>query len=524
MSRQYKIQQSRKIWKTKAIERCDENRYLRRELGRVKNQRDEYKIRAQEAESKSKELEKQVNKAGITDKKALVYVTLQLFIEAHISFRAVSRVLKVLRSDLGLKKAPCVQTVINWVRRLSISRIEHSSDRENTSRTSSNNGLWLIDSSIALGKGKILALLRIDTRYHEYSNGAPKLKDIRCIAVSVALSWTGESIAAFLRKVISQIGQPHGFIKDGGSDLAKGIGLLGTQLHQFFQIDDISHVIANLLKHEYEPHLKYNEFLSVCSKASQRLKQTLLAFLAPPKVRTKARFMNLHRLVKWADQLLKHSPVGRVAQDSFIHKLRQSMEGLPDCKGFIERFLRDSTALLACQKLLKNNGLNFETRRQCLLLIESIPSGSSVRVGLMQWLDKHWQLAWNLGLRRVGLPISTDLLESLFGIAKTLGVGEIKDANRIASHIPALCGSLTYEDVQRALDVSVKHQEQIMGSISSLTKQRRAMLPNPGTLDSGILDEVFTNIELIPSPKNRSKNEIMTNISDDYTNRPCPVI
>jgi len=37
-----------------------------------------------------------------------------------MSFRAVCRVLSLLASALGIKRAPCVQTVINWVIRLSI--------------------------------------------------------------------------------------------------------------------------------------------------------------------------------------------------------------------------------------------------------------------------------------------------------------------------------------------------------------------------------------------------------------------
>src|SRR5256885_11628875 len=49
-------------------------------------------------------------------------------------------------------------------------------------------------------------------------------------------------------------------------------------------------------------------FISACGQVSKHLKQSALACLAPPKTSTQARFMNLHRLVKWADQLLQHAP------------------------------------------------------------------------------------------------------------------------------------------------------------------------------------------------------------------------
>ena len=53
----------------------------------------------------------------------VVVLALQLFFVARIGFRAVSRVLSLLAWALGIKKAPCPQTIINWVMRLAIVRI-----------------------------------------------------------------------------------------------------------------------------------------------------------------------------------------------------------------------------------------------------------------------------------------------------------------------------------------------------------------------------------------------------------------
>ena len=63
-------------------------------------------------------------------------------------------------------------------------------------------------------------------------------------------------------------------------------------------MDDISHGAASMLKRTYQHHPAFERFLSACGQASGKLKQTLLACLAPPTVRTKARFMNVHRLFK----------------------------------------------------------------------------------------------------------------------------------------------------------------------------------------------------------------------------------
>lgn len=128
------------------------------------------------------------------------------------------------------------------------------------------------------------------------------------MAVSVADSRTGESIAAFLERPIASAGRPAAYLKDGGTDLQKAIRLLDEQGPASPCIDDISHVIANLLKWRYQDQPIFEAFLSACGRVSGKLKQTALACLAPPKVQTKARFMNVHRLIRWADRLLGLSP------------------------------------------------------------------------------------------------------------------------------------------------------------------------------------------------------------------------
>ena len=496
------------------MSRGDGNRYLRKENARFKRERDRYKTEAKEYKAELDEMKQQNKMPAIRSKTEVVQIALQLFLTARISFRAVSRVLGVLGHYLGLTKAPCPQTVINWVTRLSIARIQHSTPRLRAPlhQNSSDNGfIWMIDISIALGAGKILALLALDVRHHQRSAGAPSLQNVHCVAVSVALSWTGEEIAVFLQKVMAAMGRPAAFLKDGGTDLAKAVRLLGEDGLSTPSIADLSHVIANLLKHAYSTHPMFETFLSACGKASQKLKQTVLACLAPPKVSTKARFMNLHRLVVWADRLLQHSSPGGAAKGSLLAKLRESFDQLPACKGFLHGFLRDANPLLACQKLLKTKGLNYETSRECEALIERIPPSSLVRIGFTNWIEEQLQLAETLNVAETGLPISSDPIETAFGVVKNHGAGETKDANRLALLLPALCGPVTEEDAQRVLEVSVAQQEDLLGSFSSLTRQRRNILPNPGLLETLALNEAGQNLELIPRAENRSKNVIILN-------------
>jgi hypothetical protein len=463
MSKISKLKNSRHTWKTKAVDRAGALRYQMAQNARIKQEREKYKSQARKFK-RELEKERRKNTHPVCHKEELIYISLNLFLVGHIGFRAISRLLGILKSRLGIAKAPCPQTIINWVTRYALTKIWnynppapfHIADKQY-----SNSSIWIIDTSIGLGAGKILAVLELKVNHHEINEGAPTLQDINCVAVSVSKSWTGEAIADFLQKIIKVTGTPVAYLKDGGTDLAKAVRTLDKRGFSSLSIDDISHTIANLLKHEYQRHPMFAIFISACGKASKKLKQTILACFAPPKVSTKARFMNIHRLVKWADLILKHSPKGRASKESVLAKLRTCFDQLPECKLFISRFLRDATPLLECQKILKNRGLNLETYKECKTLMEIIPQRSSVRKGFIVWMEKQLIISDAIGLGNIGMTICSDNIESLFGLGKQHGTGKIKDANRIALRLPAFCGEVTKESAQMVMSISVKEQQEI---------------------------------------------------------------
>ncbi len=518
MSQLSKVRHSRNAWKHKATQRADQARYQRKQLARVTHERDRATTALKEAQARLRSLEGQSQALAVQHKADLVLLALQLVLVARIGFRAVSRVLSLLAEALGIKKAPCPQTIINWVTRLSIVRIQSARMLRGfaLSQAPFSNGLiWMIDVSIALGAGKIVAVLALEAQHHHLTQAAPGLPQVRCIAVSVAASWTGDTLAALLKRLIAVLGRPVAYLKDGGSDLHKAIDVLDAQGLASPSIDDISHAVATMLKRRYHDHPMFATFVSACGRVSGKLKHTMLACLAPPNVHTKARFMNVHRLVTWADRFLALSPAGGAKAGSTLAKLRACLDLLPSCKALIKRFRDDAVPLLACQKLLKTQGLSHSTLAQCTPLIDAIPS-STVRHEFAHYLQYQLQTATTLGLDGVGLPLSSDPIESLFGVAKQHGVGEIKDANRIALHLPALCGTPTREEAKQVLEVSVAEQHELTGRCPSLTKQRREVLPNPSRLESLGGEQAGLHVDLLPSAKNRSNHQAIVNISNGY--------
>jgi len=527
MNRLSQVKHSRAEWKSKAIKRGDGGRYWKRQYNRVVRERNNFKKVAREAQTQLAEIQTRNRVPVLSKNVEFVQLSLELFCVTRIGFRAIARVIALVGRYFGFAKTPCPQTVINWVLRLSIVRMHKAAQMLGDHLKGdvfSKGSIWMIDASIGLGAGKILNVLALSVLHHKDNSRTINFQDVSCVGVSVKVSWTGEAVAAFVQRLISVVGRPAAFLKDGGTELAKAGKLLDERGFPILMIDDISHVVANLLKHEYKEHPQFDIFISACGAASKKLKQTVLACLAPPKVSTRARFMNLHRLVRWAGDLLKHSPVGRVPTDSLQAKLRVSLGDLPQCRAFISRFHRDATALLECQKILKTNGLSEETWAKISEPLMTIPANSAVHSGLKDWGKQHIHIAKLLGVEKIGLPITSDQIESVFAVAKQHGVGEIKDVNRIGARIPALCGGVTPEDAANVLDITVAEQEKVFGSLPSLVKQRRQILPNPGSLDQLASDHENENLELLPRAKSRANNHNICDITDSYNNGDGPKI
>ncbi len=524
MSQFSKMQHSRDQWKHKAKQRGERERYQRKQSARFKAERDRVTTALQATQAHLRQLEAQLHGLATVPKVDVISLALQLFFVARIGFRAVSRVLTLLALALGIHKAPCPQTIIHWVIRLTIVRLDSTRTLRGfpLSQAPFTNGLiWMIDSSIGLGMGKILAVLAVDAHHHHLAPGALSLPRVHCIGVCVADSWTGEAIAEVLKRLIAQMGRPAAYLKDGGSELHKAVALLEEQRLDSPCLDDIAHAAAGMLKRSSQAHPAFESFLSACGRASGKLKHTLLACLAPPTVRTKARFMHVHRLFTWADRVLKLSPPGGAKRGSILAKLRPSLDDLPACKALIKRFQRDAGALLACQKILKTQGLSHATLPQCQPLIDTMPS-ATLRLEFTAYLAHQFETAKTLGLDHVGLPISSDAIESLFGMAKQHGVGETQDAARIALRLPAFCGVPTREEAQQVLEVSVARQHECTARLTSLTKQRREVLSHPERLESLGLNPGQSHVELLPSPKNRSNDEAIVKRSISYEKRNGP--
>jgi hypothetical protein len=318
------------------------------------------------------------------------------------------------------------------------------------------NEAWVVilDHSIDIGVKKVLVALRVKLNILEQKGQALQLSDCQCIGLQISEKTDGETVAAGLTKIFEKSGTPLAIIKDGGLDLTRGVKLWQEQNQKKVEvIEDVGHVVANSLKAQYSKSKLFLLFLEIINRSAKRLRQTKLAFLAPPKLRTKGRFQGISKLANWAEKVLR--VLDETRQNPEYKKLRTALFGLSKVKNFIRSFAESVITTSEIMKVLKNEGLNQKSYERCKDLVEMLPERSRIKKRLSQWLDKHLNIQQRMNIGSTPLPVSSDIIESLFGKFKhIIERGSMLDMNRSVLLIPALCGNPEHDLISKALSTT----------------------------------------------------------------------
>ncbi len=397
-----------------------------------------------------------------------------IVITAVVSFRSVPRILRIFNPLLwGKVRIPHFTSVINWTVRVGVGIFRQ------VAMLADGRWVGVIDSSIDIGTRKALVVLRVLLTALKDKQGAIGPRDCECIGLEVSHCWNGELVCEALDRIFRRAGMPAAIIKDGGTDLNKGVASFCAQHPEkpIHIIDDVGHFAANTLKARFAETNPFRKFTEIVSKGAARIRQTTLAWLLPPKIRTKGRFQSISQIADWAVKALDLLGGKGKANDGDRRKARQAFAGLSGLRPFLVRFCHTCFVTELFLELLKTAGLNEVTYARAKEILKKLPRLSPVRIRLSSWLEKHIDIHRRLGIGDLPLLVSSDCIESLFGMFKTIVQRNPQaELNRLLYVIPALCGNLHSSDIHRALQECSHSQmaQHIQRTIPPTLRQLRA--------------------------------------------------
>jgi len=424
------------------------------------------------------------NLVDLAEARQVRTLCVSLVLQAVVSFRSVPRILALFRTEalLGIDWVPHFTSVINWTLRVGLGLLRQVAPIDSP---------WvaIIDHSIDIGTKKALVVLRVPLAALSQRESALQLGDCECVGLTIAETVNGETVALQLEAIFQRSGTPAAITKDCDATLHKGVRLWMERAHVSVPvIEDIGHVLAAALKAQFEPTSDYQRFTSLAAKAAKALRQTELAFLIPPKLRSKGRFLSIGKLARWGKKMLGVLAVkGRARKGSPLAKLRAALPGFLTLRAFVATFAATAVTVSQVMEILKHKGLDHSTYEQCCQLAEQLPANSLVKHRLRAWLSHHIDIQRQL--TSLPLVVSSDIVESLFGNFKhILERSPLADMNRTVLLIPALCGRPDAATLSNALvharqgDLAIWEQKHIP---YTMRKKRQAFFADDQSQKAG---------------------------------------
>lgn len=203
-----------------------------------------------------------------------------------------------VRARLASFPVPSFGAIRSWLLRVGYYALTKPLDR-------AKPWLWLVDHTIQLGMQKILVILGCPLDQVPFGQRALQLTDLQLVALVPMEKSNGAAVEAELDKAAQRTGAPRLIISDQGSDLRKGIADFQSWYPRTLYVPDAAHYGATLLEHAWDGQPRWQQFVKELQNSSAQLRQTSAAYLLAPRMRPKARFMNVQVQLRFARRVLK---------------------------------------------------------------------------------------------------------------------------------------------------------------------------------------------------------------------------
>ena len=319
--------------------------------------------------------------------------------QGNCSFRSCVGILKVMAIVLGLElKIPCHNSIQNWEKKLGYYRLHKKEE---------GSGSWMIiiGESISIGREKLLLILGV--KLDEYSfEEALCFSDMHVLDMAISKSWKGVEIAERIAGLEVDYKIAYA-ASDGGTNIVKALNIRNIN-----RVSDCTHAFGNLLKKQYNTCEHFKAFSKQCGVFKRQIQLSKFAEYAPPKQRSKGRFLNLHSLSKWAFKVLSLLDSKKEMHPEIIQKLAwiEAYRGL-----IIEIYEQCQTMNELCA-VLKKKGLNEKSIKQCQQILKQHKCTHIFQQGVEQYLGINKVLIKKLP----SLICNSDIIESYFGKYKNI--------------------------------------------------------------------------------------------------------
>lgn len=364
-------------------------------------------------------------------------------------------------------------------------------------KESADDWVWIIDHTIQTGHGKLLMIVGIRrSHWNEQrlatleedpeASFALEHQDLSVFAIEHMESSNSQLVYEKLTQLSDATGiVPCSILSDQGADVRGGAQRFCEEKSDgpAMALHDISHGVANALKRQLRKDTEWERFLSEVTTAKKQIRQTPLAFLMPPDLKDKARWMNLDPLVQWMSRVSQflQDPQAALEQEDVsldLDLLERKMGWIRQFEAAIARWSRLMQVAGITLKYLRNHGYHRQAPQELKSLLEIFTPGPAEAM-VEEILDFVTNQCDHLADHR--LPASTEVLESLIGKGKQL-MGRNKNGyTKSVLAIPAATMNLTSDTITQALEtVPVKRlQEWVKTHLgTSMQALRQRLLPN----------------------------------------------
>lgn len=177
------------------------------------------------------------------------------------SLRGIAKTFEILSIHQAYS-SPNFNTIRQWVLRLGLYEL-------NRKREYRSDWIFILDMTIEIGKNKCLVILGISqeklAKIIKEEARSLQHQDVEVLSLEILDTTVGIVILEKLNNLAKKVGTPIQIVSDRGSDIKKGIDLYLENNHQTIATYDITHKMANLLKHELSDDKRFQEFFKECS-------------------------------------------------------------------------------------------------------------------------------------------------------------------------------------------------------------------------------------------------------------------